>query len=397
MMKIGLVLAQPPGYSETFFRSKIKGLTDKGFEVSLFVGANAKQVSDFKMYKAWPVFSNNAVGQIFYMMMAGIQLLLTAPGNLLNFYKMERAAGKSVKKSIESCYINAHMLRKKLDWLHFGFTTLTVGKENVAKAIGAKMATSMRGFDVSIYPLKHPGVYDILWDKLDKLHVISDDLYKIGLSLGLSENVPVMKITPAIDADKFGANQQLDIASKQRQGVVKILTVARLHWKKGLEYALAVMAELKKNNVKFEYSIVGDGPELERLRFETNEYGLNQQVKFLGKKTPEEIVTLMNNHLIYLQPSIQEGFCNAVLEAQASGLLCIVSDAEGLSENVLHLTTGWVTKKRDVKGMTDVIMEILTSPSDQLEEITGKAKQRIKEEFTINHQIEQFVTFYSEN
>ena len=50
---------------------------------------------------------------------------------------------------------------------------------------------------------------------------------------------------------------------------------------------------------------------------------------------------------IYIQPSIQEGFCNSVLEAQAMGLLVIVSDAEGLHENVINNVTGWVVKKRN--------------------------------------------------
>ena len=36
-MKIGLVLPSVPNYSETFFRNKIKGLIDSGFEVILFV------------------------------------------------------------------------------------------------------------------------------------------------------------------------------------------------------------------------------------------------------------------------------------------------------------------------------------------------------------------------
>ena len=54
-------------------------------------------------------------------------------------------------------------------------------------------------------------------------------------------------------------------------------------------------------------------------------------------------------HSIYLQYSIQEGFCNAVLEAQALGLLTIVSDAEGLPENVIHGETGWVVPKRKPK------------------------------------------------
>ena len=48
----------------------------------------------------------------------------------------------------------------------------------------------------------------------------------------------------------------------------------------------------------------------------------------------------MKNSDVYIQSSVQEGFGNAVLEAQASGLCCIVSDAEGLSENVLNEKTG---------------------------------------------------------
>ncbi len=395
-MKIGLVLAEPPGYSETFFRSKINGLTNHGFEVMLFVGAKAKGNNSFKVHKAWPVAKNNPISQLFFLLLAYTSLFFRAPGNAMRFYKLERKSGKSVRKSIESCYINAHILMQNLDWLHFGFTTLTIGKENVAKAIGAKMATSMRGFDVSIFPLKHVGAYDSLWDKLDKLHVISDDLYQVALSLGLPKEVPMVKITPAIDTDKFGVTNNVRIEDRWQQGHVKILTVARLHWKKGLDYALAVMKKLSQKGLVFTYNIVGEGPELERLRFETNQYGLNDHVNFLGKKTPEEIAALMTSHLIYLQPSIQEGFCNAVLEAQASGLLCIVSDAEGLSENVLDQKTGWVLPKRDLEGMANEIMQIVETSPSILNEVVSSAKQRIVEEFSVEDQVKQFIAFYED-
>jgi colanic acid/amylovoran biosynthesis glycosyltransferase len=35
--KIGIVLSSTPGYSETFFKSKIKGLQESGYDVTLFV------------------------------------------------------------------------------------------------------------------------------------------------------------------------------------------------------------------------------------------------------------------------------------------------------------------------------------------------------------------------
>ena len=61
----------------------------------------------------------------------------------------------------------------------------------------------------------------------------------------------------------------------------------------------------------------------------------------------------------YIQYSIQEGFCNAVLEAQAMGLLCIVSDADGLSENVLHNETGWVVPKRNPTLLAQKMIETI--------------------------------------
>ena len=58
---------------------------------------------------------------------------------------------------------------------------------------------------------------------------------------------------------------------------------------------------------------------------------------------------------IYLQYSIQEGFCNSVLEAQAMGLLSIVSDANGLTENIIHNYTGWVVPKMAPKLLANCI------------------------------------------
>ena len=87
--------------------------------------------------------------------------------------------------AIKNLIINCHILGKSIDWLHFGFATMGVRRENVAQALGAKSAVSLRGFDISLYPYKHMGCYDLLWDKIDKVHTISEDLYQKALHLGL--------------------------------------------------------------------------------------------------------------------------------------------------------------------------------------------------------------------
>src|SRR5690606_170832 len=112
-----------------------------------------------------------------------------------------------------------------------------------------------------------------------------------------------------------------------------------------LEYTLEALSKLKNEGIKFEYTIIGDGIEKERLLFAAYQLGIKENVNFAGKLSPSEVKEELEKTDIYLQYSIQEGFCNAVLEAQAMGLLCIVSNAEGLSENDMDKQTGWVDRK----------------------------------------------------
>ena len=66
-MKIGIVLPSVPGYSETFFTSKIKGLQANGFEVILFVNNfSSKTALDCTVISS-PKFSKNKLKNIFLL------------------------------------------------------------------------------------------------------------------------------------------------------------------------------------------------------------------------------------------------------------------------------------------------------------------------------------------
>jgi colanic acid/amylovoran biosynthesis glycosyltransferase len=122
---------------------------------------------------------------------------------------------------------------------------------------------------------------------------------------------------------------------------------------------------------------------------------LQEHVFLLGKKTQVEIKKNMETCDIYLQYSISEGFCNAVLEAQAMQLLCIVSDAEGLSENVLNEKSGWVVPKKNPDLLVKKIIEVVALSESKKKEICTFARERILKDFTIESQSKQFVEFYS--
>lgn len=389
-MRIGLLLPNAPGYSETFFRSKIRGLQVSGYEVILFAG---KQNEDFKLCTLipFPPVYSAKWSQIGVMLLHLVVLTLKTPRKAYNYYKLERQTGKSKRTALENLYLNSRILPYHLDWLHFGFATMASRRENLAKAIGAKLAVSLRGYDIAIYPLKHPGCYDQLWQQVDKVHTISDDLLALAYKNGLPKSVAVQKITPAIDAGHF---QRSTPIPEEFNNPLRLLTVARLHWKKGLEHTLEALALLREFGIDFQYTIIGTGEEYERLAFAAHQLGIGEQVVFKGKLSHEAIKEAMERADIYIQYSISEGFCNAVLEAQAMGLLCIVSDAEGLQENVIHGQTGWVTPARKPKLLSQKLLSVIHLPQKDLRVIRQKAIERIRRDFNHDKQHKEFKQFY---
>ena len=386
-MKIGIVLAKTPAYSETFFISKIEGLQSSGFEVTLFV--QDKQ-PDFglcpvkiapKFYKRNPLKQLLATcGFLFYF------LVYFKP--FWRYLKLEQRAGLTIKQSLKHTYINAHILAAKVDWLHFGFATLAVKSEQVAKAIGAKMAVSFRGFDLDIYPLKHPGCYKLLWEHVDKIHSISNYLLQKAYTLGLPKNIAYQIITPAVDSSNIK-----DHLSENHKPI-RIVTIARLQWIKGLHATLEALALLKAKHVDFKYEIIGDGPDYEALKFTIHQLGLLEHVELVGKLPHKATIRRLSEAAIYVQYSYSEGFCNAVLEAQAMGLLCVVSDGGALPENVIHGKTGWVVPKGQPQKLAETIEQVISLSEEQKDVIKSYTKNRVQDQFNLNKQVLEFKNFY---
>ncbi len=389
-MKIGLVLSDVPSYSETFFRNKIKFLQESGFEIKLFV---ENRQTEFNLCPVVVGYTNLGTNtQTLVKLLILLSRCIRNPVKISQLWRLNKRDGFAFKENVLSLMGAAHILGHSLDWLHFGFATMAINRENIAQVIGAKMAVSIRGFDVCIYPLKHRNCYQLMWKRIDKLHYISDDLLKVALELGFDNKTQKMKITPAIDTDLFSKTELK--YKKSSNGKISIITIARLHWKKGLDYTLEALKIIKDAGILFEYQIIGDGLEYERLIFESHQLGLQNEVVFLGKLEPKEIKQKLALVDIYLQYSLQEGFCNAVLEAQAMGCLCVVSNAEGLNENVLDGITGFVVEKRNPILLAQSILNVLSMPIEDKKRISTQAMERVSKKFKLELQRQQFIDFY---
>lgn len=137
--------------------------------------------------------------------------------------------------------------------------------------------------------------------------------------------------------------------------------------------------------------IAGTGPDEPRLREKAAAMGLGKNVRFLRWR--RDVRVLMERWDIYAQPSLAEGFGLAVLEAMASGLPVVASNAGGLAELVLHDRTGYLVPPGDARAIANRLVQL--ARDHHTREALGMAgRERAARSFTLEHQAERMGDAY---
>tara|TARA_B100000900_G_scaffold116311_1_gene97930 strand:- start:9338 stop:10510 length:1173 start_codon:yes stop_codon:yes gene_type:complete len=389
-MRIGIVLSKYSEKSETFFRLKIDALNNTGKKVIVFSDKN--HMTNNVHFVKNPILHKNRFMRIVRFCLDTITIMILKPAITYKFLRLEKLDQISFFNRWANLFLNSKILRYELDWLHFGFITLALRRENVARAIGAKMAVSLRGYDINTVPLRDKKIYKSLWNKIDKIHSISNYLLIKANSLFQNHQKPYSIIHPAIDLETFEYIGDINHFSKKR--TTNFLTVARLNWIKGLESTIEAMGILNLKSIDFHYSIVGSGEDKERILFACDNLGILSRVTIYENINHNDVYTHYCNSDLYIQYSHEEGFCNSVLEAQATGIPCIVSNSSGLIENIINNKTGWVVQKNKPTSLAVKIEEILEMSQKEILSIKSNARHRIETKFNLDYQAKLFDRFY---
>ena len=174
---------------------------------------------------------------------------------------------------------------------------------------------------------------------------------------------------------------------------MRLLSVGRLEWKKGYEFALEAVQRVRQAGIEVDYRIVGDGSYFEAVAFARHQLGLTEVAALCGAMDREGVRREMERADVFVHAAVSEGFCNAVLEAQAMELPVVCSDAGGLPDNVVHGETGFVTRRRHAKEMAERIVELARDA--ELRQRMGQAgRKRVETRFRLEDQIRAFEEFY---
>ena len=146
------------------------------------------------------------------------------------------------------------------------------------------------------------------------------------------------------------------------------------------------------NNIKGKYSvelhILGDGPDLSKLKALAGDY-----VYFHGFK--ENPLDYMKDFDVFLQPSRSEGCGIAVLEAMSLDLPVLVSDAGGLPELVKEGVHGLIFKKEDIHDLTKCLTMLLSN-KELYRGLGLENKKWVEKHFSITNMLSKTLSLYEE-
>ena len=154
----------------------------------------------------------------------------------------------------------------------------------------------------------------------------------------------------------------------------RMLSVCILSPRKGIDYLLKSLYQLKQKRQDFNLDIVGDGPNRKEYEELTKKLDLDKIVKFYGRQL--EIVSFMRNCDFFVLPSLYENFGVVYIEAMACGKPVIATNAGGPRE-IVNEDVGIMVPPKDVKALKGAIEYMLDNyQSYSPEKIAQFARER---------------------
>ncbi len=170
-----------------------------------------------------------------------------------------------------------------------------------------------------------------------------------------------------------------------------VLFVGQLRYYKGLSYLFQTLRDIEADLV-----IVGDGPERARLADQAARLGADEQVRFVGERTGEDLVPFYYAADVFCFPSHlkAEAYGLAQVEAMACGLP-VVSCRLGTGVEWVNQdgVTGIVVPPAQPEKLSGAINRLLTHPRLR-RELGENARARAHAEFGLPLMIERIKTVY---
>ena len=143
-------------------------------------------------------------------------------------------------------------------------------------------------------------------------------------------------INNSVDISKFenSDKERLRLRNKYKINEKTLISVGRLEAQKNYLFLIPIIKKLAEKHPDIKLLICGDGILKSAIEKAICENGLENNIELLGNRS--DVAKLLKASDIYLMPSLYEGLGIAAIEAQATGIPCILSDTVPLKTKICH-------------------------------------------------------------
>ncbi|XP_057669528.1 phosphatidylinositol N-acetylglucosaminyltransferase subunit A isoform X3 [Diorhabda carinulata] len=169
------------------------------------------------------------------------------------------------------------------------------------------------------------------------------------------ESQRVSVIPNAVDTYSFTPD-----SNQRSKDKITVVVVSRLVYRKGVDLTAQIIGDLCDKHKEVCFLIAGDGPKRWLLEEIRERRGLQDRVTLLGSLEHSQVRNVLVKGDIFLNTSLTEAYCMAIVEAASCGLKVVSTRVGGIPEvlpdSLIYLTDATVPSL--MKGMEDAIIDL---------------------------------------
>jgi colanic acid/amylovoran biosynthesis glycosyltransferase len=278
---------------------------------------------------------------------------------------------------------------------HFGWSGVHGARLKRAGAFDGKLLVTYHGADVSAdWGVGSTSDRALMYAEADGFTANTEFILEQAVKLGCPrERCAIWHM--GVDISQFAFKERMLTGGEP----VRILTVGRMVEKKGVEYVLRALRDIKFRGRPVEYHIVGDGQLRSHLEGLARELGPHVKAVFHGALSAKDVRKQLELAHIFILTSVtaanrdREGQPVSILEAQACGLPVISTFHAGIPEAVAPETLDYLVEERDIAATAERLDTLLANPS--LWGKLGRAGRKfVEDEFALSRCTDKLLTIY---
>jgi glycosyltransferase involved in cell wall biosynthesis len=393
-MKIAYVLGIFPKLSESFIINEIVELLKNGHDIQIFSmevpieDIKHEEIKEYNIlerihyYNFNQIFKVNFINVLKYFVICITQDLCDL-----------RISINILKLDLKLAYFATIIQKNNVELIHVHFATMGSIARKLGKVLGLPYTMTAHAFDI----YRNPDTDELRRTMDNAGSVITISEYNknyLQSEIGITNRIEVIRC--GIDLDKFNSKRRV-----KNNARIKILTVARLVEKKGIEYLIRAIPFVTKELPDCDFIIVGSGPLKDHLHKLAYDLNVGEFIQFKGDVVDLDLRRYYEEADMFILPCIiaengdLDGIPVSIMEAMAMELPVVSTFVSGIPELVGDGISGILVSPKDEKAIADAIIRLHKDRHLRLE-MGEKGRKIIANKFNIESESEKLIRIFSE-